>query len=242
MRRIIASILLAAVLVAGCGPKDGEYTFRLLTTNDVHGRYFDSLYVSDGTENALTNIAWYVDSLRTAEGSENVILLDAGDFLQGDNAAYYYNYVDTVSRHLYARMAEYIGYDAVVMGNHDIETGHKVYDRMVRTMKVPLLAANALRTDNGRPYFQEYVTLRRHGLNIVIIGFTNPNIKGWLSPVLWEGMMFESLVPMAQEVVDRVRSKEKADVVIVAVHAGTVRFWKARDLICSRALAEWISL
>ena len=221
MRRIIASILLAAVLVAGCGPKDGEYTFRLLTTNDVHGRYFDSLYVSDGTENALTNIAWYVDSLRTAEGSENVILLDAGDFLQGDNAAYYYNYVDTVSRHLYARMAEYIGYDAVVMGNHDIETGHKVYDRMVRTMKVPLLAANALRTDNGRPYFQEYVTLRRHGLNIVIIGFTNPNIKGWLSPVLWEGMMFESLVPMAQEVVDRVRSKEKADVVIVAVHAGT---------------------
>lgn len=221
MRRIIASILLAAVLVAGCGPKDGEYTFRLLTTNDVHGRYFDSLYVSDGTENALTNIAWYVDSLRTAEGAENVILLDAGDFLQGDNAAYYYNYVDTVSRHLYARMAEYIGYDAVVMGNHDIETGHKVYDLMVRTMKVPLLAANALRTDNGRPYFQEYVTLRRHGLNIVIIGFTNPNIKGWLSPVLWEGMTFESLVPMAQEVVDRVRSKEKADVVIVAVHAGT---------------------
>ncbi len=221
MRRIIASILLATVLVAGCGPKDGEYTFRLLTTNDVHGRYFDSLYVSDGTENALTNIAWYVDSLRTAEGAENVILLDAGDFLQGDNAAYYYNYVDTVSRHLYARMAEYIGYDAVVMGNHDIETGHKVYDRMVRTMKVPLLAANALRTDNGRPYFQEYVTLRRHGLNIVIIGFTNPNIKGWLSPVLWEGMTFESLVPMAQEVVDRVRSKEKADVVIVAVHAGT---------------------
>ena len=221
MKRIVASILLAAALVSGCGPKDGEYTFRVLTTNDVHGRYFDSLYVSDGTENALTNVAWYVDSLRTAEWAENVILLDAGDCLQGNNAAYYFNYVDTVSKHLYARMAEYIGYDAVVVGNHDIETGHKVYDRMVRTMEVPFLAANALRTDNGKPYFQEYVTLRRHGFKIVIIGFTNPNIKGWLSPVLWEGMTFESLVPMAQEVVDRVRSKEKADVVIVAVHAGT---------------------
>ena len=221
MKRIVASILLAAALVSGCGPKDGEYTFRLLTTNDVHGRYFDSLYVSDGTENALTNVAWYVDSLRTAEGAENVILLDAGDCLQGNNAAYYFNYVDTVSKHLYARMAEYIGYDAVVVGNHDIETGHKVYDRMVRTMEVPFLAANALRTDNGKPYFQEYVTLRRHGFKIVIIGFTNPNIKGWLSPVLWEVLTFERLVPMAQEVVDRVRSKEKADVVIVAVHAGT---------------------
>ncbi len=211
----------AAILASCGGPEDGEYTFRLLTTNDVHGRYFDSLYVSDETNNALTNVSWYVDSIRVADGAENVILLDAGDCLQGDNAAYYFNYVDTLSKHLFARMVEYIGYDAVVVGNHDIETGHPVYDRIVRTMKVPFLAANAIRDDNGQPYFQEYVTLKRHGLNITIIGFTNPNIKSWLSPLLWEGMTFESLIPMAQEVVDRVSEKEKSDVVIVAVHAGT---------------------
>ena len=214
-------ILAAVALASCCRPKDGEYTFRILTTNDVHGRYFDSLYVTDATDNALTNVSWYVDSLRKAEGAENVILLDDGDCLQGDNAAYYFNYIDTTSKHLFARMTEYIGYDAVVVGNHDIETGHKVYDRMVKTMKVPFLAANAIRTDNGKPYFREYVTLERHGLKITIIGFTNPNIKGWLSPALWEGMTFESLIPMAQETVDRVVAKEKSDVVIVAVHAGT---------------------
>lgn len=214
-------IAAAALSASCCGPKDGEYTFRLLTVNDVHGRYFDSLYVTDRTDNALTNVSWYVDSIRVADGAENVIFLDAGDCLQGDNAAYYYNYVDTVSKHVFARMVEYMGVDAVVVGNHDIETGHKVYDRMVRTMDVPFLAANAIRDDNGKPYFQEYVTLKRHGLNITIIGFTNPNIKGWLSPQLWKGMTFESLIPMAQEVVDRVSEKEKSDVVIVAVHAGT---------------------
>ena len=221
MKRIFTIFLAASAIASCCGPKDGEYTFRLLTTNDVHGRYFDSLYVADETVNALTNIAWYADSIRTADGPDNVILLDAGDCLQGDNAAYYFNYIDTASTHLYARMTEYIGYDAVVVGNHDIETGHKVYDRMVRTMKVPFLAANAIRTDDGKPYFQEYVTLKRHGLNITVIGFTNPNIKSWLSPGLWEGMTFESLIPMAQETVDRVVAKEKSDVVIVAVHAGT---------------------
>ena len=221
MKRIFTIFLAASAIASCCGPKDGEYTFRLLTTNDVHGRYFDSLYVADETVNALTNIAWYADSIRTADGPDNVILLDAGDCLQGDNAAYYFNYIDTASTHLYARMTEYIGYDAVVVGNHDIETGHEVYDRMVRTMKAPLLAANAIRTDDGKPYFQEYVTLKRHGLNITVIGFTNPNIKGWLSPGLWEGMTFESLIPMAQETVDRVVAKEKSDVVIVAVHAGT---------------------
>jgi 2',3'-cyclic-nucleotide 2'-phosphodiesterase/3'-nucleotidase len=222
MRRIYIGILTAAVMLSSCcGPKDGEYTFRLLTTNDVHGRYFDSLYVNDRTNNSLLNVSWYVDSLRKAEGAENIILLDAGDCLQGDNAAYYYNYVDIDAPHLYARMVDHIGYDAVVVGNHDIETGHPVYDRIDVQMNTPFLAANAIRTDDGKSYFQEYVTLKRHGLNITIIGFTNPNIKGWLSPGLWEGMTFESLLPFAQETVDRIKAKEKSDVVIVAVHAGT---------------------
>lgn len=223
MKKLIVLLSAALALAASCcGPKDGEYTFRILTTNDVHGHYFDSSYVSDKTSNSLLSVAWYVDSIRVADGAENVILLDAGDCVQGDNAAYYYNFVDTEAKHLYARMVEYMGYDAVVVGNHDIEAGHPVYDRLVETMEVPLLAANAIRTDNGEPYFQEYVTVKRHGLNITIIGFTNPNIKSWLSQPLWEGMTFESLIPtFAQEVVDRVKAKEKSDVVIVAVHAGT---------------------
>ena len=220
-KSLFFSTVLAVLMSACCGPKDGEYTFRILTTNDVHGHYFDSSYVSSRTSGSLLSVAWHVDSIRVADGAENVILIDAGDCLQGDNAAYYYNYVDTTSKHLFARMVEEIGYDAVVVGNHDIETGHPVYDRLVKTMDVPFLAANAIRTDNGRPYFQEYVTLKRNGLKITIIGFTNPNIKSWLSPLLWSGMEFRSLLPFAQETVDRIKAQEKSDVVIVAVHAGT---------------------
>ena len=221
MKRLFALVAAAVAVLSCCGPEDGEYTFRILTTNDVHGHYFDSLYVSDATAPALTNVSWYVDSIRTAAGKENVILIDAGDCLQGDNAAYYYNYIDTGSEHLFGRMVEYMGYDAVVVGNHDIETGHPVYDRLVKEMDVPFLAANAVRDDNGKAYFQEYVTLKRNGLKITIIGFTNPNIKAWLSPLLWSGMTFESLLPFAQETVDRIVAKEKSDVVIVATHAGT---------------------
>lgn len=216
-------LILLALAVSSCAPKDGEYSFRVLTTNDVHGNYFDSQYIDDGVRNSLISAAWYVDSVRVASGKKNVILVDVGDFLQGENAAYYYNYVDTVSRHLHARMSEYMGYDAVVVGNHDIETGHKVYDRLRDQMSMPFLAANAIRTDNGEAYFQEYTVIRRHGLKIAVIGFTNYGIPGWLSPELWEGMEFRELIPHAQEVVDRVRCQEKPDVVVVAVHGGAGR-------------------
>ena len=120
---VVAMVLCAMV---SCGPGDGQYTFHLLATNDVHGCYFDSLYTGGGTRSSLMSVSWYADSVRTAAGPDNVVLIDAGDCLQGDNAAYYFNYVDTAAPHVYGRMAGYMKYDAVVVGNHDIETGHPV--------------------------------------------------------------------------------------------------------------------
>ena len=219
-----AFLLSVFIAASCCGPKDGSYSLRLLTTNDVHGTFFDSTYVGGNVKKSLYSVKYTVDSVRTAVGEDNVILLDAGDILQGDNAAYYFNYVDTVTPHVYPRMAEYMGYDAVVLGNHDIETGHAVYDRFAREMKarhIPLLAGNAIRNDNGKPYFPVYSVLKRHGIRIAVLGFDNSNIAGWLSERLWSGMRFENLIPLVQQDVDRVVAREKPHVVIVAVHSAT---------------------
>ena len=221
-KNLLSAFLLPLLaLVSCCGPKDGTYRLQLFTTNDVHGRYFDSLYVGNGTRQSLYAVSHYVDSVRKADGPENVILVDAGDCLQGDNAAYYYNYVDTVSVHLYARMANYMKYDAVAVGNHDVETGHPVYDRISRQLDMPFMAANAIRNDNGRPYFADYTIVRKNGLKVAVLGFTNPNMKNWLSEDLWKGMHFESLLPLVQQDVDKVIAKEHPHVVVVAVHSGT---------------------
>ena len=219
---LLASALL--ILAGCCGPKDGEYNLHVLTTNDIHGTFFDSTYVDGRLHTSLTNVKYYVDSVRTAAGRDNVILIDAGDFLQGDNAAYYFNFVDTLTPHIFPRMAAYMGYDAVVAGNHDIETGHPVYDRLTGEFKrlhIPFLAGNAVRNDDGKPYFPVYTIVRRHGLKIAVLGFDNANIKAWLNENLWSGMHFESLLPYVQEQVDKVIEKEKPHLVIVAVHSGT---------------------
>ena len=170
----------AGFMLAACssGPRDGDHVVQLLTTNDVHGCYFDSTYVGGGVKSSLFAVKSVVDSVRDADGADNVLLVDAGDILQGDNAAYYFNYVDTLSPHLYPRVASYMGYDAVTVGNHDIETGHKVYDRVARDLDsygIPFLAGNAVRTDNGKPYFPVYKMFKRAGLKIAVLGFTNAN-------------------------------------------------------------------
>ena len=211
-------------LAACSGPKDGNYSLTLLTTNDVHGRFFDSTYVDANLRKSLIGVSRIVDSVRVADGAENVVLVDAGDCLQGDNAAYFFNYVDTLGPHLYSRMVDYLHYDALAWGNHDVETGHKVYDRVfseMKAFKVPLLAGNAIRNDNGKTYFPLYTVIRRAGLKIAILGYTNANIKAWLNEEIWSGMHFDRIMDHVQEDVDRVRAKEKPDVVIAAMHSAT---------------------
>ena len=55
-----------------------------------------------------------------------------------------------------AEVMNYMGYDAGTVGNHDIEAGHAVYDRLVKEYNFPLLAANAVDTETGKPYFKPY--------------------------------------------------------------------------------------
>ena len=221
----IAILFPFLAFLASCSlPKDGIYSLTLLTTNDIHGTYFDSTYVGGNVRRSLYSAKAVIDSVRAADGAENVILVDAGDILQGDNAAYYYNYVDTLTPHVYPRMAKYMGYDAVVMGNHDIETGHPVYDRFAREMEkegIPLLGGNAIRNDDGKPYFPNYTMLRRHGLRIAVLGYDNANMEEWLSEKYWYGMKFVNLIPLVQQDVDKVISKERPHIVIVAVHSAT---------------------
>lgn len=222
MKKLIFTAI-AAMSLAACGPKDGEYTLHLLTTNDIHGTYFDSTYVNSDTRNSLMAVNAKVNDLREQYGSENVILIDDGDFLQGDNAAYYFNYVDTNTTHLYSRMAAYMYYDAVVAGNHDIETGHAVYDRVATELNaagIPFLAGNAIRNDNGGRYLPEYTILKKNGLKVAVLGYDNANISAWLNESLWSGMKFQSLIPLVQEDVDRIIASEKPHAVIVAVHSG----------------------
>ena len=81
----------------------------LLETSDVHGNYlpYDFINGKPG-KGSLARIYTYVKNLRQTHGTDHVVLLDNGDILQGQPTAYYYNYMDTSSKHLCAEMMNYM--------------------------------------------------------------------------------------------------------------------------------------
>ena len=250
MKRLF--ILIAALTASlSCSRtlKDGDYTLTVLSTNDVHGTWFDSTYVGGRVKKSIFAINHYVDSVRKADGPENVLLIDAGDCLQGDNATYYYNFVDTTSRHLFSRIMEYMKYDAIAMGNHDVETGHPVYDRVQKELVKggsEFLAGNAVKNDGSGTYFPLYKVVKKAGLKIAVLGYTNANIKAWLSEELWSGMHFVSIADIIQRDVDYVREKEKPDVLVASMHSacgkgdGTILEAEALDAFNSVQGVDWL--
>lgn len=225
MRRFFFYIIIVLfVSFIGCTGekiKDGNFSIEIYATNDLHGRIFDSLY-TDTTTHAysLSSVSAYIKQARVRAGEGSVVLLDIGDHLQGDNSVFYYNYVDTKSEHIFSKVANYLKYDAVVVGNHDIEAGHPVYDKIVKELNPPYLAANATDVKTGKPYFEPYTIIVRQGIKIAVIGMTNPNISKWLSQELWNGMRFEEIIPLLENLVVDIQRKEKPQLIIAALHAG----------------------
>ncbi|GJQ63300.1 MAG: 2',3'-cyclic-nucleotide 2'-phosphodiesterase [Melioribacteraceae bacterium] len=192
----------------------------ILETSDVHGKIFPYDFV-EGTKtgHSLASVKYYVDSLRTVN-PEGTLLLDNGDILQGSPAVYYYNYIDTSSSHLYADVINYIGYDAGTVGNHDIEAGHPVYDKFAKTLNFPWLAANAINTKTGKPYFQPYHIIERSGVKIAVLGLITPGIPNWLPPSIWSGIEFIDMVRSAEEWIPVIKKKENPDIIIGLFHSG----------------------
>ena len=196
--------------------------FKIVSTGDVHGM----LYPYDFTKlspapGSLARVSAYVESMRNAMGEDSVILLDNGDMLQGQPAVYFYNFLDTDVTHPAARMMKRMRYDAMTVGNHDIETGHPVYDRFRSDLvPIPMLGANVKDTSTGNPYFLPYVILERGGVRFAVLGLLTPAIPAWLPEKLWEGLEVEEMVESARQWMRHIRLTERPDVVIGLFHSG----------------------
>lgn len=193
----------------------------IVYTTDVHGHLFPYDFIN-GREagGSMARVATIVDKLREVWGPQNVILLDNGDILQGQPTVYYYNYIDTVSLHIVNDIYRFMEYDAVGVGNHDIETGHAVYDRWKANAGCPILAANIIDRQTGQPYFQPYTIIDRGGPKVAVIGLITPAIPAWLPEKLWDGLEFQPMEEAARQWVETVREKEHPDLIIGLFHSG----------------------
>ena len=195
-------------------------TLRIVETSDVHGAFFPYNFTERrDMSGTMARVSSYLKRQRKEMGNR-LILLENGDILQGQPTCYYTNFVATDKPNIAAEVVNYMKYDAQTFGNHDVEVGHKVYDKWIKELNCPVVGANIIDLKSGKPYVEPYVIIEREGVRVAILGMLTPAIPNWLHQSLWSGMRFEEMVSCTKRWVKILREQEKADVVIGLFHSG----------------------
>lgn len=213
----------AALAVFGCAsvptPAPSTASLVIAATTDVHGRLRAWDYYANAADPArgLARAATIVDSLRAAHPGQ-VVLVDAGDLLQGNPMTYVAARIAAGEPHPVAAAMNVMRYDAAAIGNHEFNYGLPLLEKAVSEAQFPFLAANAYRTDGTRA-FRAWHMVERDGARVGIVGATNPGSMIWDRDNLTGRLVVRDIVPEVRTAVAEARAAG-ADVVVAVLHSG----------------------
>ena len=205
--------------------KDKTYHFTIVHTNDHHGRFWKN---NDG-EYGMAAQKTVIDRIRAdvkARGGE-LLLLSGGDVNTGVPES------DMQDAEPDFKAMAQIGFDAMVLGNHEFDKPLPVLAKQQKWVKFPMLSANVYR--GGKPMFEPYHIFNKAGLKIAVLGLTTDDTQQMVNPEnlqytgVWKSgriinpktnatIEFRKPAHIAAQLVPELR--KKADIVIAATHMG----------------------
>ena len=223
LSKLVAALAAAGAAACAGNPAPGSHgeSFDLIiaATTDVHGRLTGWDYYANTADSSrgLSRAATIVDSIRAAH-PERVVLVDAGDLLQGNPLAFVSARVDSARSNPIIAAMNAMRYDAAAVGNHDFGYGLGALGRAIKEASFPFLAANAYLANGTRAY-PAYVMVRRGDVRVAIVGATTPGAMVWERDNLRGRVVIRDIVPEVRTAVAEARAKG-ADIIVVTMHSG----------------------
>lgn len=201
------------VIAVFTGFQTAEVSAQRLTvlhTNDTHSHMDPE---RDGRGGVIER-AVFIDSVRTADGRRNVLLLDAGDWDQGSS------YFTILNGDLEVEVLNAMGYDALVLGNHEFDNGIDELARRVKAIKGDVLCCNYDFSEfKLGKYVKPYAVYRRGGYKIGVVGLLC-NVGSVVAADISEKLVFQDPVEAAGKWATYLKEKKHCDLVIVLSHMG----------------------
>lgn len=222
MKRLLVSHATLAMLGAVlAGAIRGQETARVVVvaTTDVHGRVTHWDYEADRESPwGLTRAATVVDSLRRRY-PDQVLLVDAGDLIQGNPFATYFATVQPIDPHPVIDALNALGYDAATPGNHEFDFGLEVLERAGAGARFSIVSGNVYRLPRDTLIFPRYDIISRAGVRVGVTGFTTPGVMVWNRHHLASRVLVRSIFPEARRSLLKLDSAG-ADLRLVIIHSG----------------------
>jgi 2',3'-cyclic-nucleotide 2'-phosphodiesterase (5'-nucleotidase family) len=199
-------------------------TITILHTNDFHGQVEAS-----GSNPGIARVAAAVNSVRAAVGSNKVLLVDAGDSMQGSLLSNVQKGVPVV--HAFNTM----GYNLATLGNHDFDWGQQVLSDRTAQATHPFVVANVVVSDTGNcatagwtapafidggPYRILTAGTAPNQVRVALIGVTTTETPYITLASATAGLCFKDPFDSILHYYDEM--KAQSDVVVVLSHLGHI--------------------
>lgn len=186
----------------------------ILHTNDTHSQIeplpsTDKRFPNMG---GVVNRKAIIDSIRNVE--KNVLLLDAGDFVQG--TPYFNLYHGRVE----AQALNLMGYEVGTLGNHEFDYGLDTLRMILQHIDYPIVNCNYDFTEtvlNGMT--KPFVILKKGGIKIGIIG-AGVNPDGLIQTDKYKGMKFKPINESVNYYAKILKNDYKCDLIVALTHIG----------------------
>ena len=239
-RGFLSSTIAGASLIAlhpfSARAASNQAHLRIMDTTDLHVHVYPYDYYSDKPIDTvgLARTAALIRDIRAE--STNSILLDNGDFLQGNPMGDYIAYERGMKEgdiHPVIAAMNTLGFEASTLGNHEFNYGLDFLFKSLAGASFPVVSANVVKKMGASPTSDEtmiepYVILDRtvidgdgveHPIRIGIIGFVPPQIMTWDRRHLEGNVTTRDIVETATAYVPQMR-EEGADIIIALSHSG----------------------
>jgi 2',3'-cyclic-nucleotide 2'-phosphodiesterase / 3'-nucleotidase / 5'-nucleotidase len=211
---------LFALILAAQAPSQPPDTTHLVivATTDVHGRALGWDYVRDvEAAGGLSRAATVLETLR-AQYPGRLVLVDAGDLLQGNPFAAFFGRQDQRQPQPIVDALNALQYDAATPGNHDFDFGLPLLRRAMGDATYHYVSANVGLTAGGS-LFPATVVLQRAAVRVGVTGFTTPGVMVWDRAQLAGQVRVRPVAEAAPSALAQLE-REGANVKVVLIHAG----------------------
>ena len=209
---------------------------RIMETTDLHVHVFPYDYYADKPRNTigLARTASLIKAIR--DEATNSLLIDNGDFLQGNPMGDYIAYERGMKEgdtHPVIKAMNTLGFDASTLGNHEFNYGLDFLMKSLAGANFPVVNANISLKVGSDPtkdktLIPPYVILdhkvtdgtgAEHNIKVGLIGFVPPQVMGWDRRHLEGNVQARDILETAKAYLPQIK-EEGADIIIALSHSG----------------------